>query len=1613
MIVRTIMLVGSVLLLGAAEPAVQPVAVIPPKPTPAQSAEALADVPAIPAQAQPPKPTQVKQAGGDEKQVPSATLSGSDFKAEVLGDNTLILEGSGADLDIIEALLRAMDLDVARPGIEIVKLTNASARDLAQQLQRLADAIVISRKPEDKVTIVADEASNSLMIVAPKRFMDLIVSKAKELDSYSTIHAMETEVIQLTFISASDAAEQLGEMLSKYAKRPGAAKALEQISIIPNDRNRTLIVDAPRESIELIKSLVKLLDVEPEAMARAQLLFIPLLNARAQDLAKSLNDMISAQGTQAKELKEKILRLRFTRVGPDGKLEVLPELDLEKPINIVPEEGTNSLIVATHEANVEPMLAIVKLLDSVPTAPEMGIEFFPLKYADAQAVADVLTELFSKGKELPKVPDKEIKGAVPAGIPGKAMVYNVGIHADTRTNTIVISGRPEQLALAHTVIDQLDVEGALLFPKAKIFYLEHTDAERLANILTQLNEQTVQALEARKAGVAAIDKERALIISDYRSNGLIILATEDKYEHLIELAKKLDSAPSQWVNEIRIITCKNTSAADLADKIEQLWQRKAELRQREDLPQDKPIIVADQRSNALVIASNIEDFDAIKQLVTDLEAQPLAPLAMIRLILVKTNDAGELGSMLKTLFDERMEMRSDGEENKADRVAITNDASTNYLLVAASPENYQEILRIVTELDVIPQLEGVVRTFILENADAANVSEKIKNLFDQGIYKPGAGGEGARAEREEKIAIISDARVNAIMVSASRPNMAIIEQIIQNMESADPTALMGTTQLFKLEHADVLKVADILDQVFQGLERTATDEVFIVPSIIPVEASNALIVAGSRDGITRTKELLRKIDQPSETPTQAFAVYTLKHASGVKLAPKMQQMFEERAAGREGQATPINIQAVEGSNSIIVSASNEDHMVLEGLLELLDVKSNLNQQLRLFSLESADAESTATLLRELFQSQGDGDGLASAIAVQEVPRENAIAVWAAPGQMEDIADMIRKIDTTVPAREMMFDVIQLKQAMAEDLAEALAQSLQGQADGGDEQQSAIISFFEDMADGSQVLRKLIRQNITVFPYIQTNSLLVMAPPDSVDMLRKLIVKLDDIPPITIGIEVFQLVNASSDRMIETLQDIFEGEDGGEGPDAVIGGIAGGLQALPGLRQLSFSQDQRTNSVIVAGNEAYLKLVGELIVKLDGEAAEDIIYTVLPLNYAVAEEAASAIRDFSDQELARLSSLEDVTSPYEIMKRQLTVVSDESSNILLLGYSPRYEDQYLSMLREIDRPPEQVLIEVMLIEVTLDDRFELGVEFAVQDLLFSEKAFLGPNGTVQGPEFDFVLGTDLGAVGSGGGIAFTMTGEDFNFLFHALQSEGRAELISRPSLMVKNNEEGVIEIITQVPVPTQSGADNAGNPITSITYEDAGITLTVTPHINPDGFVQLEIVPEVSSIGASAVVGSISAPTFNRTRLSTTVTVKDGETIIIGGLIETFLSETESYVPWLGEIPYLGALFSADEKTKRSKELLIVITATIVRTEEDAYRISVEQRDQTDIIPDRIKEDPLMKKLQVRPADDAFGDDEREILQKEDEDNDFYGPRASAYGPEIPSRVQPVSYGQKG
>jgi general secretion pathway protein D len=351
-----------------------------------------------------------------------------------------------------------------------------------------------------------------------------------------------------------------------------------------------------------------------------------------------------------------------------------------------------------------------------------------------------------------------------------------------------------------------------------------------------------------------------------------------------------------------------------------------------------------------------------------------------------------------------------------------------------------------------------------------------------------------------------------------------------------------------------------------------------------------------------------------------------------------------------------------------------------------------------------------------------------------------------------------------------------------------------------------------------------------------------------------------------------------------------------------------------------------------------------------------------------------------------------------------VQADKASNTVILSYNRRMESQIVEMINKLDQQPPQVMIQVLLAEVTLDNSLELGMEFALQDLEFTENATVGPNNTIQGGRrFDVVAGTDVGAAGSGTGFSFTITGEDFNFLFHALQGDSRIDVLSRPSIMVADNEKANITVGTRVPVVQNVTVSTGGIVVPSVTYEKVGILLDVEPHINPDGYVNLSVKPTISDLGTSTVsVGSgINLPTFLERSAETVVTVRDGETIVIGGLIRTSDTSSENKMPIAGDIPILGNLFRATKRDRQKTELLIVLTPKVIRTEEEAHEISVKQRDQSGLLQ-KIRTSPLMDKLQVKPGEEGFLPESAPSSQPAAPKPESYGPPLNVYGPE--SRV---------
>ncbi|NOX58286.1 MAG: hypothetical protein GXP29_05430 [Planctomycetes bacterium] len=1559
-------------------------------------------------------------------------LSGAEVSVQVVG-GSVVIRGIEGDLDIFEELMDRLDGDYQPQGYRVIKLQSKNAQNIAQVVQQAAMKMQRpSPRPDEEIS-VQTIASNILLITGPEAVLDEVERMVAQLDDVDAgLPDFDSVTYELKHIKAIEAAPKLEELVNALRQRQGEDPA-SKITITPLDASNALFVIAPETEHGKIQELINRLDVEPmKGFGDLTLVHFPLINSKAQGMVDVLDSLLKTAGS-SDVLTETIRRLRMIKASPDGTQVELPPLNLERQIKLIADDESQAIICATAEENIEPLGELIKLLDSVPLAEEQSIRVYPLVHADAVGTKELLDGMFESGKDLPKpAPGNETTEAVPTNPVGRSLVYNISISADARTNTLVVAGRTEQLVLVDGLLQKLDVPMSEIKYPLRLITLTNTDATRVGKIVEDLWEKRIENMQPMELGEAALAREKVFLSIDIRSNSMIISATQENFDEIKTMAATLDGAPERFSDQIRILTCTVASAGDLKTKIDELWQRKAELRGEADIPQDTPVVVADQRSNSLVIASGPDDFQEIKRLVTQLESQPLAPIAEIRLIDLENNDATQIGDMLQTLFDERVQQRlAQGQtENPSDRVAIATEPVTNTILVASSRDNYNEMLKLIEKLDAELDPEGIIRVFVLQNAQAENVATKIDELFEEGLYLGAVGSENEIVAQRQKVSLVADSRSNAVIASASKTNLSIIEKLILQMDTDRAPLVNADTRIFKLKNADPIKLAGMMDTLFEGMASNSEGD-FKAPTIVPDAMSGTLIMTGSRDAIKRSTDMLASLDVPASAKS-AIQVYQLRQASAVKLTTKITNIFEGRAQGADAERTPIFLMADEATNSIVCSASPEDHLTVAHLLSLLDVRSSISRQVQIFPLKQAKAEPTATSLEELFASQAEGgDGRADVIAIQADPRTNSLIVWAAGSEMANIADIIKKMDTSIPGPEMMLKVITLRHALATELAETLISTIYGGGQaGGDDEQAVILKFLSTSADGREQIRTLMRQDITIEPDERTNSLFVMAPAASMDMLENMIQSIDRIPQVLNEIRLFPLANADAEEVVDVLTSLFEDDTQGDGPETrlEVGGAtpaasgASGEATAPG-QKLRFTANRRTNSVIATGAAVDLDMIEDLIRQLDGQDVDERIRHVYEARYLPATDIATALSEYFDKENELLGDLDDETAILRRAERNVTVVSDEDSNTVLIGVSPRYYQRTMEMLYAIDRPPPQVVVQVMIAEVALNDSLDFGMEFALQDLAFSKNATVGPNGTVRGGNFDLVGGTDVGAAGAGsfGGFTFAITGADFNFLIRALQSDGSLEVLSAPTIVVSNNQTGNITIGDNVPFVQGSQVTNNGQVNSQVQYEDVGIIVDVTPHINPDGYVNMEIKPEISALNTGSSVqisAGVTAPIFTTRSAETTVTVKDGETIVIGGLIQTQEDERETKVPILGDLPGIGNLFRATSSTRRRTELLILLTVNVVRDEVDAREQSRRLRDQSGFMPKRVLRNPLMQGLRILPPDETSFEESplREIespsnmqqgvpIDRRPAKPPVYGPKPDTYGPARP--VSPI------
>jgi general secretion pathway protein D len=359
-------------------------------------------------------------------------------------------------------------------------------------------------------------------------------------------------------------------------------------------------------------------------------------------------------------------------------------------------------------------------------------------------------------------------------------------------------------------------------------------------------------------------------------------------------------------------------------------------------------------------------------------------------------------------------------------------------------------------------------------------------------------------------------------------------------------------------------------------------------------------------------------------------------------------------------------------------------------------------------------------------------------------------------------------------------------------------------------------------------------------------------------------------------------------------------------------------------------DSRTNRLIIVGPPSARAKLVSLAQSLDTPTARSANTRVIRLRHNDAKALATTLGEISEG-LKSPEGTEQKGKPQNILIR-----ADESLNALVLLAEPDTVNALEDIVRQLDVPRAQVMVEAAIVEISGDISDALGVQWAVDAR--------GRTGGLGGANFantGLSVGTVLKAIQDNkvpdslpDGAIIGVGTDHFGALVTALSANSKSNLLSTPSLLTLDNQKAEILVGQNVPFQTGSyttGSTGASNPFTTIERKDIGVTLKVTPHINEGATLRLEIEQEISSIAPTASVSAQAVDLItNKRSIKSTILAEDGQVIVLGGLIQDDITTTDSKVPLLGDIPLLGRLFRSTKDSHVKRNLMVFLRPTVVR-----------------------------------------------------------------------------------
>lgn len=477
-----------------------------------------------------------------------------------------------------------------------------------------------------------------------------------------------------------------------------------------------------------------------------------------------------------------------------------------------------------------------------------------------------------------------------------------------------------------------------------------------------------------------------------------------------------------------------------------------------------------------------------------------------------------------------------------------------------------------------------------------------------------------------------------------------------------------------------------------------------------------------------------------------------------------------------------------------------------------------------------------------------------------------------------------------------------------------------------------------------VLRPLVPQQAHMAAYAPSNAIIISDIRANINRLEEIIASMDQ--SAVKETEIIKLKYGVATDVVEMLKTL-EKSRAGEGADA--------------NEEATLVADKRTNSVVVTADEVSIERIKSLIDYLDIPLEQSGNVRVMYLEYADATEVAEVLT----RVMQNLSRLDDEATGRNRAANaaKSTIEADAGTNSLIITADTDEMAALEAVIARLDIRRAQVLVEAIIVEMEIVEGRELGLQwlFANDSGLYgsnisSSAAQQGRNATLAQAIIPEDSASEEIGVRNLAGALSQVPGTTFGWgvvdqgltmttILNALESQGNANILSTPSLLTLDNEEAFITVGQQVPFVTGSytntgAANGVANPFQTIQRENVGVTLQVTPQINEGDSVVMDIVQEVSSI--SQQVLSASDVITNERKIETKVLAKDGDIVVLGGLVKDDVQDSQQGVPLLSDIPVLGRLFRSDVVSVTKSNLLVFIRSTIIRDDADLAGATAEK-----------------------------------------------------------------------